>query len=64
MKFLTVPRLQKVSAMMQAVDVGDRIIHARVEAYSCQPTRHTPDQPAAVTTAGAHACGTEIHLLK
>ena len=36
MKYLTVPRLQKLSAMMQAVDVGDRIIHARVEAYSCQ----------------------------
>lgn len=36
MKFLAVPRLQKLSAMMNAVDVGDRIIHARVEAYSCK----------------------------
>jgi hypothetical protein len=36
MKYLTVPRLQKLSAMMTAVDVGDRIVYARVEAYSCK----------------------------
>jgi hypothetical protein len=36
MKFLSVPRLQRLSSLLQHVDLGDHIIHARVEAYSCK----------------------------
>ena len=37
MKFLSVPRLQRLSSLLSHVDLGDVIVHARVEAYSCKP---------------------------
>ena len=37
MKFLSVPRLQRLSSLLSSVDLGDVIVHARVEAYSCKP---------------------------
>ena len=37
MKFLSVPRLQRLSSLLSHVDLGDVIVHGRVEAYSCKP---------------------------
>ena len=37
MKFLSVPRLQRLTSLLSHVDLGDVIVHARVEAYSCKP---------------------------
>ncbi len=36
MKFLTVPRLAKLSSLLQSFDLGDQILRCRVESYSCK----------------------------
>lgn len=38
MKFLSVPSLEKYSLELSHIDLGDIIIHGRIEAYSCKPT--------------------------
>jgi hypothetical protein len=36
MKFLSVPRLQKLSSLLESLDIGDTILHCKIEAYSCK----------------------------
>lgn len=42
MKFLEHPKLAQLTALLRALDCGDRVISARAELFSCQPV--APDQ--------------------